>query len=90
MLYNYNYFSMYYYIALLIVMKHGLKYIHNADSRFQIHALMLLNFFAPGCTLSSWQPRVLCSWILSLRRYKCAIHSGNRLREYLYIINPTL
>ena len=29
MLYNYNYFSMYYYIALLIVMKHGLKYIHS-------------------------------------------------------------
>ena len=48
MLYNYNYFSIYYYIALLIVMKHGLKYIHNADSRFQIHALMLLNFFCTG------------------------------------------
>ena len=57
---------------------------------FQIRALMLLKFFAPGSTLSSWQPKVLCSWILSLRKYKCAIHSGKRLRKCLYIINSTV
>ena len=39
------------------------------ERAFQILALKLLMVFEPRGTLRTWDPRVLCSWILSFLKY---------------------